>query len=124
MIVIPAIHNLDNIEYPEQKGWGWHKVSELVEAVNYHLALQDLSSVTASTIHARFGQLNRMTDSVGIRHSAMPARFGIKGDDFHEYIRNSIDLTRATFVPARWGLDIIDSIKHPKRSFLKRVLGS
>jgi hypothetical protein len=111
MIVIPAIHNLDNENAPEQKGWGWHKVSELIEAINYHLTLNGGEPVTPVTLYARYGYLNKTLDSLGVGVVALPTRKGVLGDELSEFITPNIDLSKTTFVPAGWGCNVLSTVK-------------
>ena len=118
MVIVPAIHNLDSPHHPEQKRWGWHRVSELVEAVNYKLNLIGEQPVTPATLYDRYGHLNKFKDSFAIGVTALPTRKGVLGDHSHEFITPRVDLGDIEFVPAGWGCEILKSLE-PVSGFTK-----
>lgn len=111
MVIIPALHILDNKDMPEQKGWGWYRVSEFIEAVNYYLSINGVQSVDPANLYTRYGYLNSFKDSFGVGKSALPTRKGQFGEQFHEFITDNINLARVEFIPACWGDEILRKAK-------------
>jgi hypothetical protein len=122
MIIAPAVHILKDYDGArEQKGWKWYRVSELVEAANWHLPLS-IQTITPTNLYGRYGYLNDYSDSLGLGIKALPTRKGEFGDHPLEFITPNIDLTNIAFIPADWGYEILNAIKHPIISRLCRRL--
>lgn len=121
MLVLPAIHRFNFSHSPRESTWGWHKTDELIECINNALKESESSkskTITKKDLFRVYGHLNRTDSARGYglvktfpfieKEELICSNFGTKDPG---------DLT-ADFVPAKWGLEIINSIRHPVRHAL------
>ncbi|MES2216366.1 MAG: hypothetical protein V4481_03650 [Patescibacteria group bacterium] len=115
-IEIPALYRLDH----GSSKWGWHKMSDLIEAVNNLLFYSPLDALGEGEDSFCQTKPDYMRD---VRSHELLKRFGhlSKGEVFMWSNGSNIESGKVSdvpyadrgdlFVPARWGLDVISEVK-------------
>ena len=116
VVVMPAIYNLPAIGVP-QATWGWHKASELLEAVQAIIYLQSGHNLSADEICLEHLQVDPFKKGLEVAskdgmhlscyHTCFPR---------HQWLQRVVD--RGNFLPAKVGMSLINAVKHPMLSRL------
>ena len=131
-IAMPAIYRFTFGGSPEKNKWGWHKASELVEAINTILAdrgndpmtpkmiTQQLSFIDPRTpevicgenIHVSGGELSIVYENEQLMSSYF--------SDNTDWLTSLVEKNR--YLPAKLGMKLIDAVKHPVRAKIAKLL--
>lgn len=123
-LVSAPIYSFSFSEFPELDNWGWHKVSELVEAINNSLVARGKKPMTAVEIEEEFWYLSPLQYEC-LGQTEYPRAYAIISDGrlwstcSNEWLRHLV--TRDGYLPAKVGMNIMNAIKHPVRHHLARL---
>ncbi len=143
---MPPIYSFSIPGYEEESGWGWHKVSELVEAVNNIRLSQFLSPLLNEQIAREFaytGNFNRVHQGMGIQIEYLPlvnssiyleriCGEAEKEENGPPYkLRNltwSLDshwlyyAANDSFFPAKLGMKLLEAVKNRRKHVIRKAV--
>jgi hypothetical protein len=128
-IVMPAIYKFDFPNSPETNSWGWHRATELMEAINNILASEGKKPSTAKEINQLYPFVNPNKPKGFLFDKRYPGYLIISKEGTPTWRSNGTAdswleslVTDDYYLPARLGMQLINAVKNPIRSSLKKVL--
>jgi len=124
-LMMPPIYSFAFPNDPERRKWGWHRGTELFEAINNTLAAAGRKPMTTQEIENEFSHLSPVgKKSLGIAVVEIPY---ISVHDGRTWLTLSSEwlgfaVRGNSYLPAKVGVAIINAIKHPVRNRIKRLL--
>lgn len=128
-LAVPAIYNFTFSVSDDWNKWGWHRATELFEAVNNIRVSQRKSSLTAWAIPREYPHIDPFTEPntngprylpyltlVGNQHTWNTSTCG----------RNWLEplVNEDAYIPAKLGMQILKAVKNPVLSKICNALGS
>lgn len=122
-LVMPPIYRFDLAGYQEQSKWGWHRATELVEAINEILALQGRRMMSPTEINETYPFI-KLTERNSRGYSTNVVKsdwsFGNTGIGQVNWLNTLV--THDMYLPAKIGMTLINAVKHPAVTKLKNLL--
>ena len=123
MIVMPAIYRFSLAGYPKQSKWGWHRATELVEAINSIRGLQCQHPMSPSEIieaypFAQLGQHEKWDCYTDVVRS--DGDFGGTNVGSINWLQTLV--RNDMYLPAKIGMALINAIKHPVVGSIKNLI--
>jgi len=123
-IVMPAIYRFDTGLENEMSGWGWHRATELLEAVNNILLAKGLKPMHPQHIGEKFPFVNPMLEKNCGSYftSTLDGKISSTSTPKHQWLFWAV--TCDTFIPAKIGIALLKAVKSPIVSNFKRIFHS
>lgn len=122
---MPPIYRFDLNGYPKESEWGWHRAIELVDAINNILSLSGRVPMTPEEIGERFPFIRLNPDPLKGYHNR-PSSVVSTERPYGCYFIGETNWLRTLvkgdlYLPAKIGMQLIDAVKSPVRSALRRT---
>lgn len=119
-MVMPPVYRFEFADYPAANAWGWHRATDLVDAVNNIRTLAALSKLTAEEIGREYPFLNPTYFSIAVESAYVDedVRHGSLNPAPHMWLRDAIFYKRS-FLPAKIGTLLLDAVKNPNKAKIR-----
>ncbi len=123
---MPPIYRFDFQNDDVARNWGWHRVTDLIEAVNNIRYLQGKPALPATAIGVEYDAVRPSHFNIVCESSYDDEnpRIGSMAAPLYEESYRWLDLAASQmrcFIPAKIGMALIKEVKNPKRPLLQRV---
>lgn len=127
MMVMPPVYRFNIPGHSKESGWGWHRATELVEAVNNILRLSSKKPMSPEELNERypFLKLNRDPNQnfvLGEATSVLIPGGVYGGHHVGEVIWLATLVKMDMYLPAKLGMQLINAVKHPLRSVIRNAM--
>ena len=123
-IVLPSIYRFTLEGHPRESQWGWHRATELCEAMNNILELKGHARRTPIQFSQEFPFIKL---GEGNRESGFNSPVVDLKREFGETSIGSVNwfctvVKSDMYIPAKVGMQFLNAVKHPIRTAIKKML--
>jgi len=129
IMVMPPIYRFSLPDCPQESKWGWHRATELVEAINNILKLEGKEPMSPEQINEKypFIRLNKKRPHPAVwepKHVKSPVvcldrSYGGTSVGETKWLATLVD--GDFFLPAKLGMSLLDAVKHPILCLVKKA---